>query len=258
MAFAGKVALVTGAGKGIGRQVCIELESAGCRVVGVARTRADLDTLGLIFPEGCFWGVVADLASVDHCRRAAAEAYAWHPVDFIVNCAGTNVTQKFLEVTEAAWDSIMNVNVRAAMFVSQTVARHWATEKRSGCAIVNVSSVPSGVSGMPERAAYCASKGALNQLTRVMALELGPLGVRVNTVAPTVTMTDLGRAAWGDAGKAEQMLAHIPLRRFPEPCDVAKPILWLLSDSAAMVHGAFIPVDGGYTAIGAAVVLRAP
>ena len=106
---------------------------------------------------------------------------------------------------------------------------------------------------MPERAAYCSSKGALNQLTRVMALELGAsLGVRVNAVSPTVTMTPMGREAWADPAKSGPMLAHIPLGRFPEPSDVADAVLWLLSDACKMVHGANLPVDGGFSSIGAA------
>ena len=85
-----------------------------------------------------------------------------------------------------------------------------------------------------------------------MALELGAVGVRVNAVSPTVTMTDMGRQAWADPAKRAPMLAHIPLGRFPEPSDVADAVLWLLSDACAMVHGANVPVDGGYTSIGAA------
>ena len=115
------------------------------------------------------------------------------------------------------------------------------------------SSVPSGAFGMPNRAAYCSSKGALNQLTKVMALELGHLcGARVNAVSPTITMTHMGREAWADPAKSGPALARIPLGRFPEPGDVADAVAWLLSDACAMVHGANVPVDGGFTAVGMA------
>ena len=112
-------------------------------------------------------------------------------------------------------------------------------------AIVNVSSQASEV-GLPDHTAYCVSKGALDQLTRVMAVELGPANIRVNSVNPTVVLTEMGKAAWSDEAKAAPMLARIPLRRFAEEQDVVNAIVFLLSDKAAMVNGAFLPVDGGF------------
>ena len=113
--------------------------------------------------------------------------------------------------------------------------------------MVNVSSTGSKF-GLRDHAAYCASKGALDQLTRVMALELGPHGIRVNAVNPTVVMTPMGKMAWGDPEKARPMLEEIPLGRFAEPIDVARAVAWLLSDEAAMIHGVTLPVDGGFLA----------
>lgn len=257
LSFSGRKALVTGAGKGIGKTVAGALIKAGCEVVGVARTEGDLAACAREFG-ALFVPLAADLSDAAECARAGAEAWtagAKVGVDLVVNCAGTGATQRFLDVTPEAWDVVMNVNCRAAMFVTQAVARRWADDGRrdGGRAVVNVSSVPSGVAGMPERSAYCASKGALNQLTKVMALELGAaLGVRVNAVSPTVTMTPMGKQAWSDPAKATPMLNHIPLGRFPEPEDVADAILWLLSDACKMVHGANLPVDGGFSSIGAA------
>jgi NAD(P)-dependent dehydrogenase (short-subunit alcohol dehydrogenase family) len=256
LSFGGRKALVTGAGKGIGKTVAGALVKCGCVVVGVARTAEDLEACKREFGAN-FVPLVADLSDAAACSKAGADAWALGGgggVDLVVNCAGTGATQKFLDVTVEAWDTVMNVNCRAAMFVTQAVAKKWAEAPAApGRAVVNVSSVPSGIAGMPERAAYCSSKGALNQLTRVMALELGAsLGVRVNAVSPTVTMTPMGREAWADPAKSGPMLAHIPLGRFPEPSDVADAVLWLLSDACKMVHGANLPVDGGYSAIGGA------
>ena len=100
--------------------------------------------------------------------------------------------------------------------------------------------------GFRDHAAYCASKAGLDGLTRVMAVELGPLGIRVNTVNPTVTLTPMGAKAWSDEAKAASMLRRIPFGRFADPDDIAEVILFLLSDAAAMVHGVSLPVDGGY------------
>ena len=130
------------------------------------------------------------------------------------------------------------------MIVAQEYARSIVAEGRSG-AIVNVSSNASFV-GIPDHAAYCASKAGLDGLTRVMAMELGPKGIRVNGVHPTVTLTPMAVKAWSDPDKAAKMLARIPLGRFAQPDDIAEVILFLLSDRAAMVHGLSMPVDGGF------------
>ena len=225
-------------------------------MVGVARTGSDLEACKAELGD-LFVPLVADLSDAGECSRAGEDAWSCGSrpgVDLVVNCAGTGATQRFLDVTVEAWDTVMNVNVRAAMFVTQAVARKWDSEgERAGRAVVNVSSVPSGIAGMPERSAYCSSKGALNQLTRVMALELGAtLRVRVNAVSPCPTMTEMGVKAWSDPSKAQPMLNHIPLGRFPDPEDVADAVVWLLSDGCKMVHGVNLPVDGGFSSIGAA------
>lgn len=258
--LAGRKALVTGAGKGIGKAIAAALAGAGCEVVGVARTARDLELCAEEFGLVPLVADLADAAAAGRAGDAAWTAGSREGIDFVVNCAGTGATQSFLGATVEGWDATFAVNVRAAMFLTQAVARRWAAVgPESGRAVVNVSSVPSGASAMPDRAAYCASKGALNQLTKVMALELGHrLGVRVNALSPTVTMTDMGREAWADPARAAPMLARIPLGRFPEPRDVADAALFLLSDAARMVHGANVPVDGGFSAVGAGCLPLAP
>lgn len=238
--FQGQRALVTGAGKGIGREIVATLTRCGAEVVAVSRSRADLDSLSS--QTGCL-GLAADLESAGEARHAAEQA---GDIDLLVNNAGVSLLQPVLEVTPEMFDRTMAVNVRAALIVGQVVARGLVRRDRPG-SIVNVSSQSSSV-GLPDHAAYCASKGALDQLTRVMAIELGPRGIRVNAVNPTVTLTPMGRAAWGDAAKSGPMLARNPLGRFAQPEDVALAVAFLLSSAAAMINGVTLPVDGGFLA----------
>lgn len=241
----GKSAVVTGAGKGIGREVCKLLAACGAEVVAVSRTKADLDSLAA---ETSCRPVVADLADAGQAVRAGREALRLlGRVDCLVNNAGISVPQPFLETTAEAFDRTMAVNVRAVLLVSQVVAADMVGRKRGG-AIVNVSSQASMV-GIADHAAYCASKGALDQLTRTMALELGPHQIRVNAVNPTVTLTPMGEMAWGDPRKSGPMLAKIPLGRFAKPIHVANAVAYLLSDAADMIHGVTLPVDGGFLAV---------
>lgn len=236
--FDGKRALVTGAGKGIGREVARLLAGCGAEVVALSRTQRDLDQLADEI--GCDT-LLADLANPDQAARAAESA---GPIDLLVNNAGISIPQAFLEASPEAFDLTMAVNVRAALIVSQIVARGMIV-RATGGAIVNVSSQASMVA-LPDHAAYCASKGALDQLTRVMALELGPHQIRVNALNPTITMTPMGAMAWGDPAKSAPMLAKIPLGRFAKPINVAQAVAYLLSDAADMIHGVSLPVDGGF------------
>ena len=237
-ALGGKRALVTGAGKGIGREIARHLARCGAEVVALSRTPADLATLQEEI--GCAT-LAVDLADVAATRAALEPAGRF---ELLVNNAGVSILEPFLEVSETAFDEVMAVNVRGALLVSQIVARGMIAAG-SGGAIVNISSQASS-RALPQHASYCASKGALDQLTRVMALELGPHNIRVNAVNPTVTLTPMGAMAWGDPEKSAPMLARIPLGRFASPLDVAEVVAWLLGDRAAMVHGVTLPVDGGF------------
>ena len=238
--FDGKRALVTGAGKGIGREIATLLAACGAQVVAVGRGAAELASLA---QETGAETIVAELADPVAAREAAERA---GPIDLLVNNAGITILQPFLDATTEAFDAIMAVNARAVMVVSQTVARGMIARGRGG-AIVNLSSQASQVA-LADHAAYCASKGALDQLTRVMALELGPHQIRVNAVNPTVTLTPMGALAWGDPAKGDPMKAKIPLGRFAVPRDVAHAVAYLLSDQADMIHGVMLPIDGGFLA----------
>ena len=237
----GKRALVTGAGKGIGREIVKVLAACGAEVVAVSRTQGDLDSLG---KEVRCRTIAADLGDAGQARSAAEGAGA---VDLLVNNAGISIPQALLDTTADAFDRTMAVNVRAPLIITQVIA-HGMIERKRGGAIVNLSSQASMV-GIADHAAYCASKGALDNLTRVMALELGPHQIRVNAVNPTVTLTPMGEMAWGDPKKRNPMLAKIPLGRFAKPIHVANAVAYLLSDAADMIHGVTLPVDGGFLAV---------
>ncbi|KAM3921950.1 L-xylulose reductase-like [Leptodactylus fuscus] len=237
--FTGRRALVTGAGKGIGRSTVRALRAAGAEVIALSRSPEDLESLARECPG--VQTVCVDLGDWSATEAALSNIGA---VDLLVNNAGVALLQPFLEVTREAFDRSFDVNVRAAILVSQVVARQMI-QRGVGGAIVNVSSQASQVA-LKDHAVYCATKGALDMLTKVMALELGPKKIRVNCVNPTVVMTDMGRANWSDTQKAAPMLNRIPLGRFAEVDEVVHSILFLLSDKSAMITGSCLPVDGGY------------
>lgn len=238
MSLQGRSVLVTGAGKGIGRATAVMLAARGASVIALSRSPADLDQLRAEI--GCRT-VPVDLSDAGATQRAALEAL---PADLLVNCAGTTELDSVLDVTAETFDAIMAVNCRAPLIVAQHYAKSIVARGAKG-AIVNVSSVASTI-GLKDHAAYCASKGALDALTRVMAVELGPKGIRVNAVNPVVTLTPMAEKAWSDPSKSEPMLGRIPLGRFVQPDEVASVIAFLLSDEAAMVNGVCLPIDGGF------------
>jgi NAD(P)-dependent dehydrogenase (short-subunit alcohol dehydrogenase family) len=239
----GKRALVTGAGKGIGREIAAVLTRCGAEVVAVSRTKEDLDSLAR---EIACRTITADLADARQAVRAAEQALQGGPIHCLVNNAGISIPQPLLDTSVEAFDRTMAVNVRAVMLITQVIARDMI-RRGDGGAVVNLSSQASMI-GIRDHAAYCASKGALDQLTRVMALELGPHQIRVNAVNPTVTLTPMGEMAWGDPKKSGPMLARIPLGRFAKPLHVANAVAYLLSNQSDMIHGAVLPVDGGFLA----------
>jgi NAD(P)-dependent dehydrogenase (short-subunit alcohol dehydrogenase family) len=206
-------------------------------VVALTRSESDLRSLQ---DAGCET-ILCDLADATAARDAARAA---QPIDLLVNNAGTTKLDPFLETSVEAFDWLMAVNARAPMIVAQECARDMIRRRHKG-AIVNVSSGASK-RGLPDHTAYCASKGALDALTRAMAVELGPHGIRVNAVNPTVTLTPMAVKAWSDPEKSAGMLNRIPLGRFVQPDEVADTILFLLSDRSSMVNGVTLMVDGGF------------
>lgn len=237
MDFTGKRVLLTGAGKGIGRVLAEMLLARGAIVVALTRSASDVAELQALGAEAH----QVDLADPVATRAAARAAC---PCDYLISNAGTTELQSFLETTTEAFDHLMAVNTRAPMIVAQEYARDVIARGAKG-AIVNVSSVASFV-GIPDHAAYCTSKAGVDGLMRVMAKELGPQGIRVNNVNPTVTLTPMAVKAWSDPEKSAGMLNRIPLGRFAESAEVGEVVLFLLSDAASMMNGVSLPVDGGY------------
>jgi L-xylulose reductase len=236
--FNQKRVLVTGAGKGIGREIATMLHRFNAQVVALSRTEADLQSLQNEI--GCET-IVTELGDAGSARRAAEQA---GEIDLLVNNAAIAILEPFLKTTADAWDKTMAVNLRAVMIVSQVVASQMVERGVAG-SIVNVSSMAS-FQALHDHAAYCASKAGLDQLSAVMAVELGQYGIRVNSVNPTVVMTEMGKRAWSDPVKGGPMLARIPLGRFAECEEIASVVCFLLTDGAAMLNGLALRVDGGF------------
>lgn len=244
----GRRALVTGAGKGIGREVCLELARAGADVFATSRTAEELDALGgeiaALGVRYASWAAeLRDAGAPQELARRAEETLG--PIDILINNAGLAMNAPAAEVTEEQWDTTLDVNLKAAFFCAQAVGKHMLARGRGR--IVNITS-SAAVLALHEHAAYCASKAGLAMITKVLAVEWGPQGIAVNAVAPTVTLTPLGERVWGDPVKGGPMLAKIPLGRFALPHDVASVVLFLASDHAAMINGTTVMVDGGLTA----------
>ena len=238
--FKNRRALVTGPGKGIGREIAVMLSRFNARVVALSRTESDLKSLKDQI--GCET-IVAELADAAAAKRAAEEA---GEIDLLVNNAAVAILQPFLETTIEGWDTTMAVNLRAILVISQVIAKRMIQRAVAG-SIVNVSSM-AAFQGLRDHAAYCTSKAGLDQLTKVMAVELGGHRIRLNSVNPTVVLTEMGKRAWSDPAKGKPMLERIPLRRFAECDDIASVVCFLLSDSAAMLNSLALPVDGGFRA----------
>uniref|UniRef100_A0A0K8RFP6 Putative diacetyl reductase/l-xylulose reductase n=1 Tax=Ixodes ricinus TaxID=34613 RepID=A0A0K8RFP6_IXORI len=239
--FVGKRALVTGAAQGMGN--CIARELVRCGAAAVIAVDMDNEKLQELKNEVPSIETVCVDLSDWHATAAALSKVG--DVDLLVNNAGITKLDLFGDIQPETVDKIFAVNVKAAINVSQICVKTMKARGVPG-AIVNISS-QSGIVALPEHSVYCASKAALDLLTKVMALELGPHNIRVNSVNPTVTNTAMGQAVWVASGKADEMRAKIPLGRFAEPKEIADVVLYLLSDRSSMVTGVVLPIDGGYT-----------
>lgn len=241
MQFSGKSVIITGAGKGIGRACAEIMAERGASVVALSRTQSDLDRLEA---EAGARTIRVDLADMAATRAAMAEA---GPCDFLINSAGINVLESVTDMTEAGYEAVLGINLRAALITCQEFARARISAGGGG-AIVNITSI-AGHRGFQDHLCYAASKAGLEGASRVMARELGPHGIRVNCVSPTITLTELAAEAWSDPQKSQPMMVRHPLNRFAEADEVARAIALLLSNDSAMITGAVLPVDGGFLSV---------
>lgn len=244
--FAGLVALVTGASKGIGQATAEAFAQEGARVVLNYRsddrmaeeTRARIQGAG-----GQAWLVKADLGNPDEVRRLAAEAEQLAgPVDVLVNNAAIVNRQHFFDVTPDELDLTLNTNVKGLYLLSQLIARGMAERKKG--VIIHLSSILARLA-VEKRTAYCASKGAIEGLTRAMALDLAPYNIRVNAVSPGLIRTEALLAGMPAEAVQAEVQRYISTGRFGDPQELAQVVLFLASDEARYINGAVIPVDSG-------------
>lgn len=244
----GKRALVTGASKGIGLEICKVLADAGADIAAVGR-----DSKGLAEAKAAVEAaarrcvtIAADLATVEgpkHAAKAALEAFG--TIDILVNNAGVTTVKSIIDTPIEDWEWVNAVNLRAPFLLAQALAP--AMIKQKAGKVINISS-QSGVVALQDHGAYGASKGGLNMLTKVMTIEWAKHNIQCNTVCPTVVLTPMGEMVWGDPAKGDPMKAKIPLGRFGKTVEVADLVLFLASPASDLINGQDLLIDGGFTA----------
>jgi glucose 1-dehydrogenase len=243
----GKVAIVTGAGSGIGQGIAKRLGSEGAKVIvdfvgssdGAEQTRLAIQEAG-----GESATVQADVTSINDVKRLVDTAWSrFGSADILVNNAGMEKKSDFWDTTEDDYDKILAVNLRGPFFLSQAFVRRLRELKKPG-RIINISSVHEDMV-FPGFATYCTSKGGLRMLMRDLAVELGPLGITVNNVAPGAIATPINQSLLEDKPKLNALLGNIPLGRLGTPDDVAGLVAFLASDDAAYITGSTFVIDGG-------------
>ena len=244
----GKVGIVTGAGRGVGYHIALAFAKYGADLVVCSRTLSELEGVGKEI-EKFGWRVLIqqmDVTKIPEIHTMVGETVkAFGHVDVLVNNAGVNIPQKAQEVTEEAWDKIMNTNLKALFFCAQAVGKVMIKQKKRK--IINISS-QAGCVGLPLRAAYCSSKGGVNQLTRVLAIEWAPYNVLVNAIAPTFVETPFSKPMFEKEGFREYVLKNILLGRVGQPQDIVGGVIYLASEASNLVTGHVLLIDGGWTA----------
>lgn len=248
-------ALVTGAGSGIGQAAARALSAAGARVVVTElpdRLERAEATVAELQGEGTGGNALAlpldvrNLQSITECVSAAVQAGG--RLDILVNNAGINVRQPAFDVTEEAWDLVLDTNLKGLFFTAQAAGRAMRDQDPPGGSIINISSIM-GLVGYFDRAAYCTSKAGVVNLSRVLAIEWAAHDIRVNAVCPTFVETPLTRVMFENEAIKTDILGRTPAGRLATPEEVAAAIIFLAGPSARMITGTALTIDGGWTAI---------
>jgi NAD(P)-dependent dehydrogenase (short-subunit alcohol dehydrogenase family) len=245
MRLDGLTAVVTGAGRGLGRACALALADAGAEAVLVSRTQSELEALAADIGKrgGKARALPCDIVEATQVR---ARIEALERIDILVNNAGGNIPEPFVDVSEERLDRILTLNVRSAFLVAQSAARRMISGGRGG-SIIHMSSQMGHV-GAPNRTVYCMTKHALEGLSKAMAVELAPHGIRVNAIGPTFVLTPLTRPFFERKAFRDDTLARIPIGRLAELEDIMGAVVFLASPAAAMITGASLTIDGGWTA----------
>jgi NAD(P)-dependent dehydrogenase (short-subunit alcohol dehydrogenase family) len=245
----GRIAFVTGAGRGLGRAGTLALAEAGAHVALVSRTRPQLEeTAAAVEALGRrAIVVVADTRNAAEVEAAVQATVAtFGRIDILFNNAGTNIRKNVVDMPDEDWHTIMDTNVKGAFLVARAVARQMV--RQGSGTIINMSSM-SAASAEATKAVYSASKGAIALLSKGLALELAPHGIRVNAIAPGYMLTSLVKGGLdADPERKRRVLARIPLGRLGEPEEIGGALVFLASDAASYLTGATIAIDGGWTA----------
>ncbi|HEY0599722.1 2-dehydro-3-deoxy-D-gluconate 5-dehydrogenase KduD [Brevundimonas sp.] len=245
--LSGRTALVTGANTGLGQAIAVGLAEAGADIVAVGRS-APSQTARMVEEAGRrLYAIPADLSSIAPLGEVVARAVeSAGAIDILVNNAGIIRRADSLDFTEEDWDAVIDTNLKTAFFLSQAVARTWVEAGRGG-RIINICSMLSFQGGI-RVPSYTASKSGLAGLTRLLACEWAGRGINVNGIAPGYFATNNTEALRADEGRNRDILARIPAGRWGDPADLKGAAVFLASEAAAYVHGAILPVDGGWLA----------
>lgn len=244
--LAGKRVLVTGANTGIGQGIALAIGRVGGAVVGVGRSSMDETAARMKDIGAAFEGVSCDLGDHAAAQKMLDDAWAASPLDGLVNNAGIIRRQDAVDFSEADWDDVMDVNLKSLFFLCQAFGRRALAEKRAG-RIVNIASMLSFQGGI-RVASYTASKHGVLGITRLLACEWAAKGVNVNAVAPGYIETNNTEALRNDPDRSASILGRIPAGRWGRPEDIGDAAVFLLAPASNYMHGAVIPVDGGWLA----------
>jgi len=238
-----KTAIVTGAARGIGQSIAIELARNGADVVvsDIIPGNETVSKIKVLKRKSIF--IKTDISSKQEVENLMNQTMKnFKKIDILVNNAGVFIPGTTDQLTEEAWEKTININLKGTFLCSQAALKYM----KKGACIINTSSV-AGICGYAQAAAYCASKGGIRLLTKSLAAEYGPKGIRVNSIHPGIIETDMTKDMLADKNTKQGMLSSIPLKRTGKPIDIAGPAVFLASDASSYMTGAEIVVDGGWT-----------